>query len=116
MNDISNLSLDMPEAMMAFATQGPIGVTRGRSIQGRFLRGPVPLEWLQQAAQLPGRAFHAGVALWFLEGSSRPGPCKQGRACFEISAWIDMLRIGRCANWKRQVLCLWYAKGERRRW
>jgi hypothetical protein len=73
MNDISNLSLDMPEAMMATATQGPLGVTRGRSIQGRFLRGPVPLDWLQQTAQLPGRAFHAGVALWFLDGFQQTG-------------------------------------------
>lgn len=114
MSDIASLSLDMPEAIMAIATQGPVGITQGRSIQGRFLRGPVPLDWLKQAAKLPGRAFHAGVALWVLNGFQQTGTVKQGQACFEISAWIDMLRIGRCANWKRQVLCLWYAKGERR--
>lgn len=73
MSDIASLSLDMPEVMMAIATQGPVGVTRGRSIQGRFLRGPVPMDWLKQAAKLPGRALHAGVALWFLDGFQQTG-------------------------------------------
>lgn len=34
----------------------------------RFLKGPVPLAWLEIAAQLPGKSLHVGVALWFLGG------------------------------------------------
>ena len=33
-----------------------------------FLKGPVPLGWLAQAACLPGKALHVGVFLWFLAG------------------------------------------------
>ena len=40
-----------------------IGVRRGR-----FLKGPVPLEWLIEAAKLPGKSLHVGVVLWFLSG------------------------------------------------
>jgi hypothetical protein len=35
---------------------------------GKFLRGPVPLAWLQTAASLPGKALAVGLALWFLRG------------------------------------------------
>ncbi len=41
-----------------------------RRPQGRFLKGPIPLAWLRAAAQLPGKALHVGVALWFLVGVS----------------------------------------------
>jgi hypothetical protein len=33
-----------------------------------FLRGPVPLLWLQHAARLPGKALQVGIALWFRRG------------------------------------------------
>ena len=34
----------------------------------RFVRGPIPLDWLTVAAQLPGKSLHVGVALWFEAG------------------------------------------------
>jgi hypothetical protein len=30
----------------------------------RFLRGPIPWDWLQVAMGLPGHALHVGLALW----------------------------------------------------
>jgi hypothetical protein len=36
-----------------------------------FLKGPIPLEWLELAARLPGRSLHVGVSLWFLGGVHR---------------------------------------------
>ena len=35
---------------------------------GHFLKGPVPLDWLQRAARLPGKSLHAGIALWYAAG------------------------------------------------
>lgn len=36
-----------------------------------FLKGPVPMRWLSLAGQLPGRALHVGLALWFHSGLQR---------------------------------------------
>ncbi len=33
-----------------------------------FLRGPVPLWWLQAAGVLPGKALHVGLELWYQSG------------------------------------------------
>jgi hypothetical protein len=34
----------------------------------KFLKGPIPLIWLTNAAKLPGRALHVGISLWYLSG------------------------------------------------
>ena len=36
-----------------------------------FLKGPVPLPWLEAAARLPGKSLHTGVALWYVAGLTR---------------------------------------------
>jgi hypothetical protein len=36
-----------------------------------FLKGPVPLTWLELAARLPGKSLHAGIALWYAAGLAR---------------------------------------------
>ena len=54
----------------------------------RFLRGPIPLPWLQRAATLPGKALAAGIALWFQAGltkSARVEFCSKLRNGFGIS-------------------------------
>jgi DNA-binding transcriptional ArsR family regulator len=40
------------------------GVRQPHRLHGRFLRGPVPLAWLKQAASLPHRAVALGLVLW----------------------------------------------------
>lgn len=34
----------------------------------KFLRGPIPLNWLSHAATLPGRSLHVAIAVWFVAG------------------------------------------------
>src|SRR5262249_29761549 len=34
----------------------------------KFLKGPVPLPWLQVATRQKGKALHVGVGLWFWAG------------------------------------------------
>jgi hypothetical protein len=55
------------------AAAGPVGRAGGVGFptiaRGEwFLKGPVPWFWLSQAAVLPGRALHVGIALWLLAG------------------------------------------------
>jgi hypothetical protein len=34
----------------------------------KFLKGPIPLNWIIKAGQQKGRALHVGIILWFLVG------------------------------------------------
>lgn len=34
----------------------------------RFLKGPIPMKWLNAAACLPGKAAHVAICLWHLSG------------------------------------------------
>lgn len=36
-----------------------------------FLKGPIPLAWLERAARLPGKSLQAAVALWYAAGLLR---------------------------------------------
>jgi hypothetical protein len=36
-----------------------------------FLKGPIPLVWLSQAAGLPGKALAVALALWYAAGLTR---------------------------------------------
>ncbi len=33
-----------------------------------FIAGKLPLDWIQRASKLPGRALQAGMAIWYLAG------------------------------------------------
>jgi hypothetical protein len=37
----------------------------------KFLKGPIPLNWLGMAAAQPGKALHVGLAIWFWAGVRR---------------------------------------------
>ena len=50
-----------------------------KPIHKRFLKGPIPLDWLAAAAQLPGKAINVGLALWWLAGMSKTGVLKLTR-------------------------------------
>jgi hypothetical protein len=34
----------------------------------KFVKGPIPLAWIDRAASLPGKALAVGMALWFESG------------------------------------------------
>ena len=44
-----------------------------------FLRGPIPLVWLSEAAKLPGKTLNVAIALWWLDGMARGRPFKLTR-------------------------------------
>lgn len=39
-----------------------------RKPKRRFVKGPIPLAWISKAAQLPGKALHVGMAIWYVRG------------------------------------------------
>lgn len=36
-----------------------------------FIKGPIPMPWLEQAAHLPGKTIHAALALWYVRSVTR---------------------------------------------
>lgn len=42
----------------------------------RFIRGPIPAEWIEQAARLPGKALHVALMVQYLDGFERTGTVK----------------------------------------
>ena len=39
----------------------------------KFLKGPIPWNWLAAAARQPGKALHVAIVLWFFAGVKRTG-------------------------------------------
>jgi hypothetical protein len=60
----------------AYAPPGA-GAARERA---RFLKGPIPWEWVIAAAALPGRALEVGLCLWRLAGATRSATVTFGNA------------------------------------
>ena len=50
------------------ATRRTTRTRRPRSQRGRFLKGPIPWNWLSAAARLPGRALHVALSIRFWAG------------------------------------------------
>ena|SRR5215831_16963011 len=66
--NVQNLTLnDAARARSSFGKPG--AAQRGR--REPFLKGPVSLAWLKQAAKLPGKAFQVAVALRYRCGVER---------------------------------------------
>jgi CRP-like cAMP-binding protein len=55
-----------------------------------FLKGPIPLAWLNKAATLPGKAINLGIAIWWLHGMSRDKAFKlTGKALAQLGISRD---------------------------
>lgn len=44
------------------------GTHEARATTAKFIKGPIPLDWISRANALPGKAGAVGLALWFLVG------------------------------------------------
>jgi DNA-binding transcriptional ArsR family regulator len=56
-----------------------------------FLKGPIPMTWLNAAAKLPGKTLNVGIAIWWLAGMSK-------NTSFKITAKaLDQLGVSRDA-------------------
>lgn len=51
-----------------------------------FLRGPVPLDWLGKAAELPGKTLNVALAIWWLRGMTHSDSFKLTRMSLNIFA------------------------------
>jgi len=54
-----------------------------------FLKGPIPMAWLNAAAKLPGKTLNVGIAIWWLAGMSKTTAFKLTRKA------LDQLGVSR---------------------
>ena len=55
-----------------------------------FLKGPIPMAWLNEAAKLPGKALNLGIAIWWLAGMSKTTAFKlTGKALDQVDISRD---------------------------
>lgn len=58
-----------------------------RRLKAPFLRGPIPLDWLQKAMKLGGAAISVGIILWYFKGLKKLSIFKIGIQ--DIASLID---------------------------
>ena len=55
-----------------------------------FLKGPIPMAWLNEAARLPGKALNLGIAIWWLAGMAQTKTFKlTGKALAQLGVSRD---------------------------
>lgn len=65
---------DIPAVRMVFDREtGTFVKTNKKPI---FLKGPIPIWWLNKASSLPGKALNVTLAIWWQHGMSKGGPIK----------------------------------------
>lgn len=48
-----------------------------------FIRGPIPIPWVEKVAKLPGKALALAVGLWWLHGMAKGGEVTVSRKMLE---------------------------------
>jgi len=51
---------------------------------GRFIKGPIPLDWIGRAACLPGKTLHVALALQYLAGLQKTNTVKLGAKALAV--------------------------------
>lgn len=51
---------------------------------GRFIKGPIPLDWIGRAACLPGKTLHVALALQYLAGLQKTQTVKLGAKALSV--------------------------------
>jgi hypothetical protein len=51
--------------------------------KGLFIRGPIPMPWVERVAQLPGKALALALGLWWLHGMAKGGEVTVSRKMLE---------------------------------
>ena len=87
-----------------------------KKAKGYFLRGPIPLGWLQLAAGLPGKAYTLCTILWWFHGMNPTKPIKvTTKSLKEFSISEDAYRDGLRRLEQAGLVTVTRPKGQRAR-
>ena len=78
--NLSRLALPISHAVVAASATKAVLQAKPETpkclIDGKFLKGPISLTWLQAASRLLGKSFHVAIALCFLVGLKKSNRVK----------------------------------------
>jgi hypothetical protein len=66
------LEPDVADSLVTLSAKGK----RPRKNKKRFIRGPIPAVWIEQAARLPGKALQVALMIRYLDGFESTGTVK----------------------------------------
>ena len=69
----------------------------------RFLCGPIPWRWIMEAARLPGRALHVGLAIWLYARIRRTGEVRLSVAPLYAELGVSRTAAGRALRHLEQA-------------
>jgi hypothetical protein len=68
--------LAFPNSIMSTIRTGQKNKLPRHKSGEKFLKEPIPLDWLCRASQLPGKSLHVAVAIWYLAGLNKSSTIK----------------------------------------
>jgi len=74
--------------------KGLKGTTRRAGKVKKFIKGPIPFDWITKAAKAKGKTLHVGIALWFLVGVKRSRQVALSRST------LKQFGVGRQASYR----------------
>ena len=66
--DLKDLSSNISKIPETKARKQPT-----RNTVNKFLKGPIPWQWLEVAANLPGKSLHVAIVIWHLSALNKSG-------------------------------------------
>lgn len=79
MSTFDRESLGLPESDTKAREVAYTSIPRPKNRE-HYLRGPIPLSWLTQAARLSGRSLHVAVTIWYRAGLEKNATIRLGNA------------------------------------
>ncbi len=80
MDSINIKDFALPKNAKAKQTTSAKGRLPRHRAGEKFLKGPIPLDWICHAALLPGKSFQVAIAIWFLAGLHKTATVKLNQA------------------------------------
>jgi len=74
--------------------KGQKGTARRAGKVKKFIKGPIPFDWITKAARAKGKTLHVAIALWFLVG------VKRSRQVALSQSTLKRFGVGRQASYR----------------
>lgn len=76
--------LSLPKKTLHYSDKPPRSKIPRHQSNEKFLKGPIPLNWVSKAVQLSGSAWPVGTAIWYLVGLTQSPTVKLTKSTLDL--------------------------------